>query len=208
MVLTSTQPYAQAGLRKSAQPLSPITLGSSDMTIRHILAVAVLTAIYQLPCSSQELPPPLAGRWQYLQPPDTEGEVLDLVASSDHWRGIMNGLERAGEHGLFYYVVEVEKLAVAPDGSISFEIGERAFFTKRPALSHLGGNGDGGLARTRMRFSGRIVGEDIVLQCNDEDGSCPGPTLRFKRLTTLLEPTHPPARTLRDETTQRAAPLR
>ena len=44
---------------------------------------------------------PLAGRWQYLQPPDTEGEVLDLSVASGQWRGIMNGLERAGEHGLF-----------------------------------------------------------------------------------------------------------
>lgn len=176
--------------------------------IRHILVVAALTAIFQLPCSSQELPTSLAGRWQYLQPPDTEGEVLDLVASSEHWRGIMNGLERAGEHGLFYYVVEVEKLTVAPDGSIGFEIGERSFFTKRPALSRLGGNGDGGFARSRLRFSGRTVGEDIVLQCADEDGSCPDSTLRFKRLTTPLVPGQPPTRTLRDETTRRVAPLR
>ena len=42
----------------------------------------------------------LAGRWQYLQPPDKEGEVLELFVSSGRWRGIMNGLERAGEHGL------------------------------------------------------------------------------------------------------------
>lgn len=178
----------------------------SDGT-RYILAVAVLTAIFQLPCSSQEIPPPLAGRWQYLQPPDTEGEVLDLVASPERWRGIMNGLERAGEHGLFYYVVEVEKLAVMPDGSISFEIGEREFFTKRPALSHLGGKGDGGFARTLMRFSGRIVGEDIVLRCDDADGTCPDSILRFKRFATPLEPTHPPTRTLRGETTRRVAPL-
>lgn len=178
------------------------------MTIRHILAIAALAAIYQLPCGGQELPLSLAGRWQYLQPPDTEGEVLDLVASPGRWRGVMNGLERAGEHGLFYYVVEVEKLSVTPDGSISFEIGERAFFTKRPALSLLGGNGDGGFARSRMHFSGRLVGEDIVLQCADEDGSCPDSTLRFKRLTTPPAPGQPLTRTLRDETTQRVAPLR
>jgi hypothetical protein len=177
------------------------------MTIRHILAIGTLTAIYQLPYGSQELPTSLAGRWQYLQLPDTEGEILDLVASSEHWRGIMNGLERAGEHGLFYYVVEVEKLTAAPDGSIGFEIGERSFFTKRHALSRLGGNGDGGFARSRMRFSWRTVGEDIVLQCADEDGSCPESTLRFKRLTTPLVPGQPPTRTLHDETTQSVAPL-
>jgi hypothetical protein len=169
------------------------------MTFRHILAIGVLAALYQLPCGAQVLPPPLEGRWQYLQPPDTEGEVLYLVASSGQWRGVMNGLERAGEHGLFYYVVEVEKLSVAPDGSLSFEIGERSFFTKRPALSQLGWNGDGGFARGRMRFSGRIVGEDIVLQCADDDGSCPDSTLRFRRLATPPLPGQPPARTRGDE---------
>lgn len=159
------------------------------MTSRYIIAIAALVGlVFQLPCSSQELPPSLAGRWQYLLPPDTEGEVLDLVVSSGHWRGIMNGLERAGEHGLFYYVVEIEKLAIAPDGIISFEIGERKFFIKRPPFSHLGGHSDGGFARRHMHFSGRIVGVDLVLQCNDEDGSCPDSTLRFKRLTTQLKP--------------------
>lgn len=153
-----------------------------------LLFVTVFFAIFQLPCNSQELLPPLAGRWQYLQIPDTEGEVLDLVVSSGHWRGIMNGLERAGDHGLFYYVVEIEKLAVTPDGSINFEVGEREFFTKRPSLSHLGGKEDGGFARTHMRFSGRIVDGYLVLQCNDEDGSCPDSTLRFKRIISQLKP--------------------
>lgn len=184
-------------------------LGLSNITIRRILAIGALATIYQLPCGSQELPSSLAGRWQYFQPPDTEGEVLDLDASSGQWRGVMNGLERAGEHGLFYYVVEVGNLSVAPDGSIGFEIGERSFFNKRPVLSHPGGDGDGGSARSRMRFSGRIVGEDLVLRCADEgDGSCPDSTLRFKKLTTPRVPAQPPTGTLRDETTQRATPLR
>lgn len=158
------------------------------MTIRYLLALATLAVVFQSPCHGQDLQASLAGRWQYLQPPDTEGEVLDLFATSNHWRGIMNGLERAGEHGLFYYVVEIEKLVVAADGHISFEIGERQFFAKRPALSHLGGSGDSGLARLPMRFSGRMVGGDLVLSCNDEDGSCPDSTLRFKKLSTLPEP--------------------
>ncbi len=158
------------------------------MTIRYLLALATLAVVFQIPCHGQEPQASLAGRWQYLQPPDTEGEVLDLFTTSNHWRGIMNGLERAGEHGLFYYVVEIEKLVVLPDGNISFEIGERQFFAQRPALSHLGGNGDSGFARLHLRFSGRIVGGDLVLYCSDEDGSCPDSTLRFKKLSTLPDP--------------------
>jgi hypothetical protein len=127
--------------------------------------------------------PTLAGRWQYLQPPDEEGEVLDLFVTAAGWRGIMSGLERAGEHGLFYYVVEVENLAVEPNGRIGFEIGERSFSTERPALSRLGSEGDRGFARSRMRFAGRLEGRDMILRCDDHDGSCPAGIMRFNRLT-------------------------
>jgi len=142
----------------------------------------------QFPCNSQELLPSLVGRWQYLQTPDTDGEVFDLAVSSGHWRGIMNGLERDVEDGPYYYVVEIENLAVSPDGKISFELGERKFFTKRPPLSQLGGEADGGFALPHMRFSGRIIGDYLVLQCKDEGGSCPGSSLQFKRLTSQLKP--------------------
>lgn len=125
--------------------------------------------------------PALSGHWQYLQPPDTEGEILDLVKNDGQWRGIMNGLERAGEHGLFYYAVEVENLIVKKDGSISFTVGERVFYSKRPVLSHLGGEGDGGFSRTPLFFSGQLKDGNLVLQCASDD-SCPDSTLQFKRL--------------------------
>jgi hypothetical protein len=126
----------------------------------------------------------LVGRWQYRQPPDTEGEVLDVYFSSGRYRAILNGLERAGEHGLFYYVVEPADLAVAADGSISFTVGARTFFSKRPPLSRLGGEGGSGASRERMRFQGRIAGADLVLKCEGPPGSCPDTILRFKRIST------------------------
>lgn len=154
------------------------------MTPLNLFAItALLLCLYQTTVVAQA-PPPLAGHWQYLQPPDSEGEVLDLSVSADGWHGIMNGLERAGEHGLFYYVVEVENLSVQPDGAIRFEIGERQLFIRRPALSRLTGQGDGGVDRYRMRFNGEIEGEELVLQCRAAYGSCPDATLRFKRLET------------------------
>ena len=127
--------------------------------------------------------PQLAGRWRYLQPPDHEGEVLDLSVSSGQWRGIMNGLLRAGEHGVRYYVVEVENLIVDPDGSIRFEIGERPLAAKRPALSVVGGKADAGIDRYRMRFSGKIEAGNLVLHCTDRPGdSCPASSMTFKRM--------------------------
>lgn len=53
-------------------------------------------------------------------------------------------------------------------GSFRFEIGERSLFHERPPLSQLGGVGSGGVIRSRMRFSGRIEGDGLVLRCADE----------------------------------------
>lgn len=152
------------------------------MTRLTLLVIAALTGWLNPAVATAQTATPLAGRWQYLQPPDSEGEVLDLTVSADGWHGIMNGLERAGEHGLFYYVVEVENLSVQPDGVIRFEIGVRQLFIRRPALSRLAGQGDGGVDRYRMRFNGEIEGEELVLQCRAAYGSCPDSTLRFKRV--------------------------
>ena len=160
------------------------------MAIRFALAlVAALGCLGD--AAGQEPVSGLVGRWQYLQPPDNEGEVLDLTASAGRVRGIMNGLERAGEHGLFYYVVEVMNLAIAPDGLITFEVGERTFFNTRPALSILGGKGDGGGTRDIMRFEGKLEHEELVLRCQDKGGSCPDSVLRFKRISATLEPNQP-----------------
>jgi hypothetical protein len=145
----------------------------------------VLTALVTLAASvafAQQPPRGYAGRWQYLQPPDTEGEILDLSFSAGYWHGIMNGLERASEHGLFYYVIAVERLVVDPQGKISFEIGARSLFHARPVLSRLDGQGDGGFTRDRMWFTGRIEDGDLILRCQDESGSCPDSTSRFKKI--------------------------
>ena len=151
-------------------------------------AITVLLAFITSTATAQQAVENLAGHWQYLQPPDQEGEILVLLRSSGRWRGIMNGLERTGDHGLYYYVVEVENLVVDPNGSIRFEVGYRSFFRSRPALSDRAREGDAGFARGRMRFAGRVEGRDLILRCEDEDRSCPDSTLRFMRLARKLEP--------------------
>lgn len=126
--------------------------------------------------------PELAGRWQYLQPPDRQGEVLDIVLEGGRHRAVMNGLERAGEHGLFYYVAEAADLTVAPDGSISFIIGERVLFRKRPPLSRPGSEGNAGVTRDTLRFHGKMERGTLVLRCDAPPGACPDTVLHFKRL--------------------------
>jgi hypothetical protein len=148
--------------------------------LMHKPALVSLAALVASTALAQQAPS-VAGRWQYLQPPDQQGEVLDLSQASGRWRGVFNGLERAGEHGLFYFVVEVENLVVEPDGRVHFEVGYRSLFAKRPPLSRLGGEGDSGFIRGRMHFSGRLDGSDLVLRCEDKDHSCPDSVLRFTR---------------------------
>ena len=160
------------------------------MALHYALALVVALACLGA-TAGQEPVSGLVGRWQYLQPPDKEGEVLDLTASGGRIRAIMNGLERTGDHGLFYYVADAVNVAVAPDGLITFEIGERTFFNTRPALSVLGGNGDSGGTRETMRFKGKLEGKDLVLRCQDKGGSCPDSLLRFKRISATLEPNQP-----------------
>lgn len=160
------------------------------MAFRHI---SFVVAGLLCGCAALAQPPVLGvvGRWQYIQPPDSEGEVLDIALAGDRYTGIMNGLERAGEHGLFYYVVEVSNLVVTADGSVHFTVGPRSFFRQRPTLSVIGANGVGGRTRESMRFSGHLEGTDLVLKCEGPGASCPDSTLRFKKISSRSEPNQP-----------------
>jgi hypothetical protein len=153
------------------------------MGLRHI-ACALAGILLVSAAFAQSPAPGIVGRWQYIQLPDRQGEILDISLFNGRYQGIMNGLERAGEHGLFYYVVEVSDLSIAPDGSIRFTVGPRSYFRQRPKLSVLGAKGNAGGTRESMRFSGRLEGSELVLQCKDPGLSCPDSTLRFKRLST------------------------
>jgi hypothetical protein len=153
------------------------------MAFRRI-ACALASILLVSAAFAQSSAPDLVGRWQYIQPPDRQGEILDISLSNGRYKGIMNGLERAGEHGLFYYVVEVSDLSIAADGSIRFTVGPHSYFRQRPKLSVLGAKGDAGGTRENMHFLGRLEGSELVLQCKDPGLSCPASTLRFKRLST------------------------
>lgn len=149
-------------------------------TLRWLLALLAAAGIGISSAAATQVQ--LVGRWQYLQPPDRQGEVLDIFLDSGRYRAVMNGLERTGEHGLFYYVVEAADFAVAPDGRISFTVGERVFFSTRPPLSRLGSEGNAGMTRDKLRFQGKMERGTLVLECQGPPGACPDTVLRFKRL--------------------------
>jgi hypothetical protein len=102
------------------------------MRIRSILC-AIVGLVFVATTHAQDALPSLVGRWQYIQPPDHEGELLDVSLANGRLRGILNGLERVGEHGLFYYVVEVSSRRVVPrfDAAIQADREDRALILSR-----------------------------------------------------------------------------
>ncbi|RPJ06621.1 MAG: hypothetical protein EHM36_06745, partial [Deltaproteobacteria bacterium] len=65
----------------------------------------------------------LSGTWEYTQKNSTtetgfdpQGERLELLSQTGTLKGIYHGLEREGEHGLFYSIVEIEELQVSASG--------------------------------------------------------------------------------------------
>jgi len=143
--------------------------------IAWIIIPALLLAV--LSCSKESA---LSGRWQYVQPPDSEGEILSLARIQGQWSGVLNGLAREGEHGLFYYVVKVEDLAVSEEGRVSFTVGRRSLHNERPGISGIGVRGDAGFSGTPMLFSGRMEGGSLLFECTGED--CPDTTMRFEKM--------------------------
>ena len=148
-----------------------------------ILVLAGLVVGGQSP--TPECPRQFLGNWEYRQAAghgfDAEGERLELSCNGQTLRGLYHGLERAGEHGLFYTLVEVRDLKAAA-GMISFVVPERELFQKPPSSldavrqKRLPSSGH---TRDQLHFQGRVEDRKLVLTCTAEDGSCPDRRMVF-----------------------------
>lgn len=126
------------------------------------------------------------GAWEYRQAAgdgyDKEGEKLQLSCGAGSIRGLYFGLEREGEHGLFYTAVEVSRLNVSPDGELSFTVPERDLFTDRPRnlqevkLKKLT---SAGVTRDELYLRGRLTEEKLILTCTSKSHSCPDAVMVF-----------------------------
>ena len=151
-----------------------------------ILVLAGLVVGGQSPSSS--CPRQLLGTWEYRQAAgdgfDAEGERLELRCGSHALRGLYFGLEREGEHGLFYTAVEVRTLAVTPDGRVSFVVPERELFHQRPANLEAVKQKpveSAGHTRDELHFKGGLEGSKLILSCTAAASSCPEPRMVFVR---------------------------
>jgi hypothetical protein len=135
---------------------------------------------------------PLVGTWEYRQANiaatgglDAEGERLELFAA-DGPRGRYFGLEREGEHGLYYTATEVSRLALDEAGTLTFTVPARTLYRRRPAsledAAALDTAGDrAGFTRETLSFAGRIEDGALVLYCAADGPACPERVMRFTR---------------------------
>jgi hypothetical protein len=128
------------------------------------------------------------GIWEYRQKAgdgyDTEGERLELSCIADSVRGLYSGLEREGEHGLFYTLVEMTNVKIGPEGELLFTVPAREMFSERPKnlqeVEHKKLR-SAGFTRDELRMRGRLKTGTIILTCTSSSSSCPEDVMVFRK---------------------------
>ena len=150
-----------------------------------LLAVALAAAV---PPAQR---PALEGTWEYRQANsarpqgvDAEGERLVIARAAD---GTLTaqyfGLEREGEHGLFYTAVEATAVGATDAGGITLTVPARQLHRTRPrSLTHARALESAGQTRELLTFSARLHADGtLVAACTAAPGACPDATMVFRR---------------------------
>jgi hypothetical protein len=131
----------------------------------------------------------LAGTWEYRQANparpdgvDAEGERLVVTRTGDgRFTAHYFGLEREGEHGLFYTAVDVGAVEIGADGTIRFVVPARTLYRTRPAtLAAAGGLESAGSTKDALTFAGRLTDDTLTFTCTATRGACPDARLVFR----------------------------
>lgn len=135
-----------------------------------------------------DCPGRLLGAWEYRQRAgegyDLEGERIELSCVGGSVRGLYFGLEREGEHGLFYTLVEVPDLKVTSNSTLTFTVAERELFLHRPkSLQEVRQNRNdvAGFTKDTLHMQGRLDEGNLVLTCLSKTGSCPEAVMVFHK---------------------------
>jgi len=130
----------------------------------------------------------LLGAWEYRQRAgegyDTEGERLELSCIRGSLHGLYFGLEREGEHGLFYTLVELSNLKLGSNGDLAFTVPDRGLFHQRPKdLQEVKQKRltSAGFTRDTLRLHGRLQEGNLVLACRSTGHSCPEDLMLFRK---------------------------
>lgn len=134
---------------------------------------------------------PFLGTWEYRQRNsasptgyDAEGERIELKRQGKSIQGLYFGLQREGEHGLFYTLVEMKDIEVSEGGKISFRIPERDIYRERPgSLQEIEERewASAGFTRVELEFRGQLKNGELVLNCIAEPIECPEEVMVFRK---------------------------
>lgn len=149
--------------------------------------ISIMLAVLGSAGHAAEKESELLGTWEYRQAAmpgefDPEGEILEFRNENGKWSGIYRGLQREGEHGLFYTWVEMDSIKV--DSLISFVVPARDFYAKRPQTkSDLTKKefASSGFSRGSLKFRGRVFGDRLRLVCYSATEECPDRMLEFRK---------------------------
>lgn len=134
---------------------------------------------------------PFLGTWEYRQRNsasatgyDDQGERIELEQIGRSIQGLYFGLQREGEHGLFYTLVEIKDIEVSEGGKISFRIPERDIYRERPrSLKEIeeGKRRPAGFTRFELEFRGQLKNGELVLHCIADPIECPEDVMVFRK---------------------------
>jgi hypothetical protein len=134
---------------------------------------------------------PFIGEWEYRQANsaraegvDPEGERLEIVREGGAVAVRYFGLEREGEHGLFYTATDVGALSLAEGGTLTFTVPARRLFSRRPEsldAARAAVDDRAGVTREELVLTGRIQDGRLVLFCSSDGAGCPERAMTFRK---------------------------
>lgn len=165
-------------------------LWTRDLLLTAVFAIGLVPLLLASGSSKPDrnCPKLYLGGWEYRQRAgdsyDLEGERIELTCVGGSLRGLYFGLEREGEHGLFYTLVEVPEIKVSQDGTVTFTVGERELFLHRPKnLQEVRQNRltAAGFTKDTLHMQGGLTEGNLALTCRSRAGSCPDAVMVFHR---------------------------
>lgn len=149
-----------------------------------------------VPILADELLEPFMGTWEYRQSNsgadsgyDSEGERLVFENMNGELQGVYHGLEREGEHGLFYSVVEVTDIKLKNKEEISFTVPARRVFCNRPkGIEEAESIKQGcGFTSYQLFMEGKIDDNKLIITCDPDYWTCPDKKMVFRKGTWSLK---------------------
>jgi hypothetical protein len=144
--------------------------------------LAMMICVAALACGApahQACDPRFLGTWEYRQAAgagfDAEGERLVISCDAGSPHGLYYGLERAGEHGLFYTRLEMMNVAMTADSGLSFMVGERQLYSDSTRATWAG------VTRDTLVMRGRLEGANLAVTCTSTAYLCPDKVMVFHK---------------------------